>query len=235
MPKTFGWLSAIYKLLSRETTLIKDSLKLRCFMLQGLAGCIFILLSVIPVRLMIAAYQAPYPQAILVLGGEPNREVTAVQIAHTYSKIEVWVSSGPSVKNTKFLFYRSGIAAHRLHIDLRATDTVTNFTTLVQDFKQRQIQHIFLITSDFHMPRAATIATLVLGSQGITFTPISVPSNRSAESWLKIIRDGGRSIVWIFTGRTGASFKEFTEEKASSRSNSRSRNTRSHFCFIPDF
>ncbi|NEQ26943.1 MAG: YdcF family protein, partial [Microcoleus sp. SIO2G3] len=81
----------------------------------------------------------------------------------------------------------------------------TNFTSLVKDFKTQNIQHLYLITSDFHMLRAKAIATLVLGSQGITFTPISIPSNDPQESLVRILRDSGRSVLWIFTGRTGAS------------------------------
>jgi hypothetical protein len=48
---------------------------------------------------------------------------------------------------------------------------------------------------------------LVLGSRGIAFTPISIPSDRFVpESPLRILRDTGRSILWLTTGRTGASF-----------------------------
>jgi hypothetical protein len=56
------------------------------------------------------------------------------------------------------------------------------------------------------MPRAKAIATIVFGSHGITFTPISVPSNKPTESQLRVIRDSGRSLLWLISGRTGASF-----------------------------
>lgn len=45
----------------------------------------------------------------------------------------------------------------------------------------------------------------MLGSQGITFTPISIPSERPRESIFPIVRDSGRSLLWIVSGRTGAS------------------------------
>jgi hypothetical protein len=57
------------------------------------------------------------------------------------------------------------------------------------------------------MPRALAIATFVLGSQGIAFTPVSVPSDQPAESWLRILRDSARALLWVVTGRTGASLK----------------------------
>jgi hypothetical protein len=84
-------------------------------------------------------------------------------------------------------------------------DTVTNFTTLVADFKRRDIHHIYLITSEFHMPRAKAIAYFVLGSRGIAFTSVTVPSKKPPESWLHVLRDSSRAVVWIITGRTGAS------------------------------
>ena len=53
----------------------------------------------------------------------------------------------------------------------------------------------------------------VLGSQGIAFTPVAISTNQPTEAWLHILRDIGRSLVWLFIGRTGASLnlhKDFT-------------------------
>lgn len=172
-----------------------------------LVGCILALLLIIPMRLAIAYSQAPQPQAILTLGGDPTREQITAQLAQWYPSLEIWISSGPNPKETRELFQAVGIPLTRVHIDLRAVDTVTNFTSLVADFKQRHLQHLYLITSDYHMPRAKAIATIVLGSQGIVFTPVAVSSARSQESTFQLLRDIGRSLFWIVTGRTGASLK----------------------------
>ncbi|MDF5714039.1 MAG: YdcF family protein [Rhizonema sp. NSF051] len=165
-----------------------------------------LLISIIPVRLFIASYQAPQPQAIFTLGGGQDREEFTAQFASAYSSLDIWVSSGTPDNKAREIFRAAGIPDRLVHLDYRAVDTVTNFTSLVEDFKSQNIQHLYLITSDFHMPRAKAIATLVLGSRGIAFTPISIPSNQSKESLLHILRDSGRSILWIVTGRTGASF-----------------------------
>ncbi len=173
--------------------------------LIGLAGTL-VWFSSLPIKLAIAAYQAPQPQMILVLGGGTGREEAAAQMAEYYPDLEVWVSSGDGTPQAVYtIFQAAGVSTQRLHLDYRATDTVTNFTTLVPEFEQRRIQHLFLVTSDFHMPRAKAIATVVLGSRGIAFTPVEVPSDRPPESKLRIARDVGRSLVWIVTGRTGAS------------------------------
>ncbi|MBD2772376.1 YdcF family protein [Iningainema tapete] len=164
-----------------------------------------LLVSIIPIRLLVASYQAPLPQAILTLGGSSDREVFTAQFAQNYPALDIWVSTGSYPQEAYPIFQAAGIQNYRVHLDYRAVDTVTNFTTLVPDFKTRRIQHLYLITSDFHMPRAKAIATFVLGSQGITFTPISVPSARDKESLGHILRDTCRCILWIFTRRTGAS------------------------------
>ncbi|BAY66021.1 hypothetical protein NIES22_61340 [Calothrix brevissima NIES-22] len=160
----------------------------------------------IPVRLAIAFHQAPRPQAILTLGAWIDREEFSAELAQWYPKLEIWVSSGSPPQMARKIFHDAGIPDRRFHLDYRAVDTVTNFTTLVSDFKEHNIQHLFLITSNNHMPRAKAIAFLVLGSQGIAFTPLSVPSDKPKESRLRILRDIARSLLWIVTGHTGTNF-----------------------------
>ncbi|MBD2129866.1 YdcF family protein [Microcoleus sp. ZQ-A2] len=168
---------------------------------------LLLLLGIIPARLAIASYQAPHPQGILTLGGGRDREEFTAQFAKYYPSLEIWVSSGTSPDLARPIFRAAGIPDSRVHLDNRAVDTVTNFTSLVEDLKRRHIQHIYLITSDFHMSRAKAIATIVLGSQGIAFTPVSVPTREPVESQLHILRDVVRAFLWLVTGRTGASLR----------------------------
>ncbi len=163
------------------------------------------LVGLIPVQLAIAHLQAPQPQAILTLGGGSDRELFTAQFAKSHPNLDIWVSSGIPPEPALDIFRAAGIPDSRVHLDYLAIDTVTNFTSMVGEFKRRNIQHIYLITSDFHLPRSQAIATVVLGSQGITFTPVAVPSGVREESSFRIWRDVGRSILWVVTGRTGAS------------------------------
>lgn len=172
-----------------------------------LVGFILAILLTIPVRLAIAYYQAPQPQAILTLGGGEDREKFTASFAQFYPDLKIWVSSGTPPKRAREIFYAAGIL-HRVYLDYQATDTVTNFTTLVEVFQKQQIQHLFVITSKFHMQRAKAIATVVLGSKGIAFTPVSVPSELiESESIWRVIRDVIRSLLWVVTGYTGAEFE----------------------------
>lgn len=186
-----------------KTIVIKKYLFI-CLLLLGFFSTLIIS---IPANLAIARIQNPQPQAILILGGSHNRERFTAEFAHLYPKIPIWLSTGADDRISRQIFEAAKIDLNRVYFDRRATDTVTNFTTLVSDFQQQKIKHLYVVTSDYHMSRASAIATIVLGSRGIAFTPISVPEQRASESSLKIIRDTVRAFVWVVTGYTGASLK----------------------------
>ncbi len=182
--------------------------KYRCLKLGILVLAIAVILAgIIPVRIAIAFYQAPVPQAIFVLGGEPDRMEFAGKFWQSHSHLNIWVSDYSSNEEpNRRIFQQSGVPSERLRFDGRATDTVTNFTSLVGDFEERGLQHIYLITSDYHMRRSRAIATIVLGSRGIAVTPVAVPSTeQKSESLVRVLRDCGRSVLWIVSGRSGAS------------------------------
>ncbi|GAB4547812.1 MAG: hypothetical protein Tsb0014_42550 [Pleurocapsa sp.] len=177
------------------------------FLVVTVSSILFIAVNIV-LHSAIARYQQPIPQAILTLGGGIDREEFTAQLALSHPSLPIWVSTGSPPQMAREVFKKAGILDREFYLDRRATDTVTNFTTLVADFKKRNFQHIYLITSDFHMPRAKAIAFVVLGSQGITFTPVSVPSEYSSEPTIKTIRDIGRSLMWILIGRTGSTFND---------------------------
>ncbi|MDJ0593734.1 MAG: YdcF family protein [Pleurocapsa sp. MO_226.B13] len=180
----------------------------RKFIIIAVISIFVSILGIIPLRIAIARYQASTPQAILTLGGGHDREIFTAEFARLYPNLPIWVSSGSKEVLAREIFNELGVDNRRVYIDRRATDTVTNFTTLVKDFKQQNIQHIYLITSDFHLPRAKAIAYVVLGSQGITYTAVPLDSNLDSEPRYKTVRDVFRSIVWVMTKRTGSSLNK---------------------------
>jgi uncharacterized SAM-binding protein YcdF (DUF218 family) len=188
------------------------TIKKYIFICSILLSSIGIFVISIPVKSAISKIQNPQPQVILVLGGSPQRETFTAQFARLEPQIPIWISSAPNDTISRQIFSDAGINLNRLHLDRRATDTVTNFTTLVNDFQQQKIKHIYLVTSDYHLSRASAIATIVLGSQGIAFSPISVPEQRDRESSFKIVRDTIRSVFWVITGHTGSSLKSYRDK-----------------------
>ncbi|MBF2058101.1 MAG: YdcF family protein [Cyanobacterium sp. T60_A2020_053] len=173
---------------------------------------LLLIIGFIPMRLTSARLLNPKPQAIFMLGGGNNREIYTAQFAQNHPNLPIWISSGIPVKESKKIFEEQGINLDRVNWDLKATDTVTNFTTLVDIFKENNINHVYLITSAFHMERAKTIAYFVFGSRGIAYTTVSVSDVNITESNLRIFRDAIRSVVWIFTGRTGANLGSKLQE-----------------------
>ncbi len=165
------------------------------------------LISFIPARIAVTFHQVPTPQAIFVLGGDFNRTEYAARFWQSHKNLDIWVSDFPEyLEMHRNIFLQSGIPIEQLHLDGRATDTVTNFTSLVGDFVNRELRHIYLITSDYHMRRSRVIATIVLGSRGIVVSPLGVASTgEERESWVRVLRDFGRCVLWVVSGKTGAS------------------------------
>ncbi|AFZ49089.1 YdcF family protein [Dactylococcopsis salina] len=138
-----------------------------------------------------------------MLGGGRDRERFTAEFAQKHPSLPIWISVGS--RKAPEIFANAAINPTRIHYDDRATDTVTNFTTIIEPFQDNNLDHVYLITSDFHMRRSRAIATVVFGSRGIIVTPVAVPSKREAEKNTRIARDVVRSLLWVFTKRTGAS------------------------------
>lgn len=183
-----------------------QGLKIAAVILASMASFLS-LCSYIQIQLLISKRQAPAPQGILVLEGRTDRIYFTAKFAQDHSKLPIWVSGNPrGLQRNQGIFQRAGIRPFRIHYDFCAIDTVTNFTCTVRDLRQRNIKHIYVITSDYHMRRSRAIAFFVFGSRGILVTPISVTTHEDrSEAPIRIVRDCLRSIVWLITGLTGAS------------------------------
>jgi uncharacterized SAM-binding protein YcdF (DUF218 family) len=143
------------------------------------------------------------PQAVLVLGGAAEREKFAATFAQSHPDLPIWISSGAPRDYSEWVFAEAGIDLDRLHLDYRAVDTLTNFTTLADDLRAQGITKVYLITSDYHMRRSRLIGEIILGSRGIDFQPVEIPSNLPPEDFAKAARDSGRALFWLVTGYTG--------------------------------
>jgi len=140
----------------------------------------------------------PVCTAILVLGGEPERDVFAVRLSRELlPPLHVFVSSpgGGAPERLKPLA-ETGL----LHLSWTAVDTVTNFSTMIPALLEFGIAHVWLVTSDYHMPRAEAVARIMFGGSHISFEPRPVAAEHDAEPWHKMYRDVLRAWLWRFTG-----------------------------------
>jgi uncharacterized SAM-binding protein YcdF (DUF218 family) len=145
----------------------------------------------------------PPPQMILVLGGDVDREQRAAELA-AERQLPVVVSGGSNPEYAHWLFeQRQGLAPDQVRLDYRASDTLSNFTSLVDDLRRARIRHALLVTSQDHMDRALLVGRIVAGSRGIHLTPepVSCGDHCHPESRRKIWGDGLRAAVWVLSGR----------------------------------
>ncbi len=145
----------------------------------------------------------PPAQMILVLGGDVERERHAAQIAAERG-LPVVVSGGSNPEFAHWLFEeRQGLKPGQVKLDYRANDTLTNFTSLVDDLRRARIRHALLVTSQDHMDRALLVGRIVAGSRGIHLTPepVDCADLCSPESRQKIWGDGLRAALWVISGR----------------------------------
>ena len=145
----------------------------------------------------------PPPQMILVLGGDKDRELVAADLA-SRDGLPVVVSGGSNPEYAHWIFEeREGLPSRQVQLDYRARDTLSNFTSLVDDLQKARIRHALLVTSSDHMDRALLVGRIVAGSRGIHLTPVAVPCGQLCvrESRRKIWGDGLRAGLWVISGR----------------------------------
>lgn len=145
----------------------------------------------------------PPPQMILVLGGDADREAVAARLARV-DGLPVVVTGGTNPEYAQWLFQqKEGLPSRQVHLDYRARDTVSNFTSLVDDLRQARIRHALLVTSTDHMERALLVGRIVAGSRGIHLTPVPVPCGSLCvvERRRRLWGDGARAALWVISGQ----------------------------------
>jgi len=89
-----------------------------------IASFVLISLGIIPLRLAIAGWQQPKPQAILTLGGFHPREQLAAQLASQYPHLIIWVSSGSDDHITRKIFQDAGISSNRYYKEIKSNSSL---------------------------------------------------------------------------------------------------------------
>ena len=144
----------------------------------------------------------PPPQMILVLGGDVEREKQAAALARQ-SNLPVLITGGSNAEYARWLFAGQGVDEQKLQLDYAASDTLSNFTTVVDRLRRKGIRHLLLVTSSDHMDRALLVGRVVAGSRGIHLTPVAVPCGDDCrpERRSQVWGDGVRALVWVLSGR----------------------------------
>ncbi len=174
-----------------------------CFSILALGGFFIGAIFIGPGRLYLkAVLNFESPQMILVLGGDVDREHVGVRLASNL-KLPLVVSGGSNPEHAIWLINNAGISPDLVKLDYRAHDTLSNFTSLVDELVVKGVNHTLLVTSEDHLKRAMTVGWIVAGSRGIHLTGISVPCKPLCEEEHvnKYLFDLARSITWVLTGK----------------------------------
>ncbi|CAE7887538.1 Ocrl [Symbiodinium sp. KB8] len=178
-------------------------------------------------------------QWILICGGEPCRDIVGARLG---ARLELqpnalaFFSSGhfklqsdfapEAAVHQKPISHFPGVDLLQLQkvmqLDREAIDTLANFTTFLRCIDKKRLARnrsapvdVVVVTSSYHVPRAKTIATLVLGSRGLSFHFAEAPAQgveekedmarRSLrEGSFRCARDALRALVWLVSSFEGA-------------------------------
>ena len=119
-----------------------------------------------------------------MLGGDADRERIGLKLARQL-KLPLVVSGGTNPEYARWLMEHEGLGRSEVRLDYRAQDTLGNFTSLVDELQGEGIEHLLLVTSEDHLPRALVVGGIVSGSRGIRLTgvPVSVPRGAEQKAW----------------------------------------------------
>ncbi len=182
------------------------------WLFAALAICTIPIVSATSILYLVCSYRTSeavgQDHAILVLGGNWMRIAAIKPILKKLPNIPVVMSfTEVEAQYGAKILQRYGVSKSQIFHDCRAVDTVSNFTTTIDFFREREINNVFVVTDSEHMKRAMLIAHYVLGFYGIKATPhiAGVHHPRVADYWggessLRQARDAIRSALWILSG-----------------------------------
>ena len=142
------------------------------------------------------------PQLVLVLGGDVDRERMGARLARQLD-LPLLVSGGSNPEYAEWMLNEEHVNPDRVTLDYRARDTLSNFTSVVDELQADGVRHVLLVTSEDHLPRSMAVGQVVAGSRGIQLTgvPVACREDCSEEGRLKQWSDWVCAMAWVMTGR----------------------------------
>ncbi|WP_115131230.1 YdcF family protein [Synechococcus sp. N26] len=142
------------------------------------------------------------PQLVLVLGGDVDRERMGARLARQLD-LPLLVSGGSNREYAEWMLSEERFNPDRVTLDYRARDTLSNFTSVVDELQADGVRHVLLVTSEDHLPRSMAVGQVVAGSRGIQLTgvPVACREDCTQEGRLKQWSDWLRAVAWVMTGR----------------------------------
>lgn len=138
---------------------------------------------------------------LLVLGGGIKREMLAADLLSKDKDLSVIISTGSSIPCLYRVFVKEKkIEWKRVLPNFKATDTLSNFTSILPIFKRLETKKVKVIATNGHWKRAKHLAQIVLHSNGINFEAELIDGQGHEESTLKTKLDIARAYLWLLFG-----------------------------------
>jgi len=149
--------------------------------------------------------------AIVVLSEDPRRTTAALDLWQQDPTRQLVIQGFPylqGIARRQIAARQPGPAAlARVTTLTCGVDTVGQLTCLADWIRSQSgslpLGQVTLVTDQPHLPRAQTIAEIVLGAKGIRVEGLGVPIDEPAENPLRRLRDQLRSQFWRATGWNG--------------------------------
>ena len=100
------------------------------------------------------------PQLVLVLGGDVDRERMGARLARQLD-LPLLVSGGSNREYAEWMLSEERFNPDRVTLDYRARDTLSNFTSVVDELQADGVRHVLLVTSEDHLPRSMAVGQVV--------------------------------------------------------------------------
>jgi len=149
--------------------------------------------------------------AIVVLSEDPRRTTAALDLWQQDPTRQLVIQGFPylqGIARRQIAARQPGPAAlARVTTLTCGVDTVGQLTCLADWIRSQSgsvpLGQVTVVTDQPHLPRARTIAEIVLGAKGIRVEGLGVPIDAPAENPLRRLRDQLRSQFWRATGWDG--------------------------------
>ncbi len=140
--------------------------------------------------------------AILVLGGDLNREVYVSQLKKSRPEMPIVVSGGSPSPCVWLIFDMAAASKRHVWLEQCADSTFGNFYFSVPFLVDIKASKVRVVTSQGHLPRAAIMSYIMLGAHGIWPVFDVLDGNLvHPETLLKTILDLERSLLWAYTSQ----------------------------------